>query len=115
MNEQSFSIRINGGEEFELDRYNSALVRYLGSLALHDHVQIATEYGTGYIFPEVDGFDEVAEYMEANKYPQAINCPEVPDYIIEAHAATIENTSESNDIDEEVEKWRRLFENEAEQ
>lgn len=113
MSEQSFSIRINGGEEFELDRYNSALVRYLGSLALHDHVQIATEYGTGYIFPEVEGFDDVAEYMEENKYPQAINCPEVPEYVIEAHARTLENISENTDLDEEVENWRRLFEKES--
>ena len=43
--EKPFHIKLNGGEEFELNRYNSALVRYLGNLALHDHVQLATEYG----------------------------------------------------------------------
>ena len=107
--EKPFHIKINGGEEFELNRYNSALVRYLGNLALHDHVQLATEYGTGYIFLGVDGFDEVAEYMEENNYPQAINCPQVPEHVIEAHAQTIERIS-GNDADEEVEKWRRLFE-----
>ena len=113
--EKPFQINLNGGEPFEVNTFNSAVVKYLGALAIHNHVQMETPKGTGYIFPEVEGFDDVAEYMEENKYPQAINCPEVPDYIIEAHAATIENTSESNDLDEEVEKWRRLFENEAEQ
>lgn len=111
MNEQSFSIRINGDEEFEISRYNSALVRYLGELALHDNVQLFTKYGTGYIFQEVEGFDDVVEYMEANNYPQAINCPEVPEHVIDAHANTLINTSEDDDIDEEVEKWRRMFEN----
>ena len=112
--EKPFHIKINGGEEFELNRHNSALVRYLGNLALHDHVQLATEYGTGYIFPEVDGYDEVAEYMEENDYPMAINCPQVPEHVIEAHAQTIEGFSD-NDVDEEVEKWRRLFENRGEE
>lgn len=105
-----FRINLNGETDFELDRYNSALVRYLGSLAMHDHVQLATEYGAGYIFKDVDGFEDVSEYMEANQYPQAINCPEVPDHIIEAHAQTIKNISKSKDIDEEVENWRRMYE-----
>ena len=81
-------------------------MRYLGNLALHDHVQLATEYGTGYIFSGVEGFDEVAEYMEENEYPMALNCPEVPPHVIEAHANTITALSENYDINEEVEKWR---------
>lgn len=111
--EKPFQINLNGGEPFEVNRFNSAVVKYIGALALHNHVQMETPKGTGYIFPEVEGYDDVVEYMEANNYPMAINCPEVPEYVIEAHARTIENISESSDIDEEVENWRRLFERES--
>lgn len=104
--EKPFQINLNGGEPFELNTFNSAVVKYLGALALHNHVLMETPYGTGYIFPEVDGYDEVVEYMEENDYPQAINCPQVPGHIIEAHARTIESISENYDINEEVEKWR---------
>ena len=104
--EKPFQINLNGEEPFELNRFNSALVKFLGELALHNHVHMETPYGTGYIFPEVDGYDEVVEYMEENNYPMAINCPQVPGHIIEAHARTIEGISENYDLDEEVEKWR---------
>ena len=112
--EKPFHIKINGEEPFELSPYNSALVKFIGELALHNHVHMETPYGTGYIFQEVEGYDEVVEYMEENNYPMAINCPQVPEHVIEAHAQTIERVS-GNDVDEEVEKWRRLFENRGEE
>lgn len=103
--EKPFHIRLNGEEPFEVNTFNSALVKFIGALAMHNHVHMETDYGTGYIFPEVEGYDEVVEFMEENNYPMAINCPQVPEHIIEAHARTIEGMSD-NDIDEEVEKWR---------
>lgn len=86
----------------------------LGNIETVERVYGMKYNGTGYIFPEVDRYDDVVEYMEENNYPMAINCPEVPADVIEAHARTIESTSEDDDIDEEVEKWRRLFENKEE-
>lgn len=112
-NEQPFEINI-GEDKFELTRHNSALILYLGNLAIHDHVRLQTPLGEGYIFCDSEGYEVVAEYMSEHEYPIAMNCPEVPEYVIDNHALSIKSSSDTS-IEEELENWRRLFKNETEQ
>lgn len=74
-------IRVNFGEhEFEATPDNTTLFRFVGKLALYNHVFMLTkpEESTGaYLFNQHPYYAEFEEYMIANKYPLHDNLRDV--------------------------------------
>lgn len=106
MEKQPFKLTLDN-KEFEINNRNSVLITYAAQLAIHNHLRLYTDECDGYIFQDEDGFAEVATYMVEAEMPLALNIPDVPDHVVELHATRLQG---EDDIDEEVEKWRRMFE-----
>lgn len=104
-----------GGEELELTPRNSAIIRYVAAFAIHNHIRLSVDEDVfnPFIFRECEGFEVVNAAMEDNSYPMLIHCPEPSEAVIQAHTDMILEYSreDEEDIETEVEKWRRLFEN----
>lgn len=78
--EHSFIINFFG-EKIEASRDNTSLFTFLGRAAFN-HVFVITDQEVGegiYIFPFHEGFDEIAERLQAQRYPQHLNMVDVPD------------------------------------
>ena len=106
MEKQPFKLTVNG-EDFELNNRNSMLMTFIGELAVNNCVRLFTDAGEGQIWHDHEMFPEVANYMAQAELPLVMNIPEVPDEVAEANAKRLKG---EDDISEEVEKWKRLFE-----
>lgn len=106
MEKQPFKLTVNG-EEFELNNRNSMLMTFIGELAVNNCVRLFTEEGEGQIWHDNEMFSDVVDYMAEADLPLVMNIPEVPDEVAEANAKRLKG---EGDINEEVEKWKRLFE-----
>ena len=107
-------VRINMGDEsLELTPKNTAIVRYIARYAIHNHIKLNVDGKDGYIFRECEGSDKLNAILEDRSYPMAIHVPEPSEEVIQQHYELLQQMSEADgeDLDEEVEKWRRLFEN----
>lgn len=111
-----------GDEKYEMTPDNCVLVRYrkVGDAGIracmYDHVLLITEPP---IYAWIDNYgeehaDSVEQAMREGGYITMLNMPEVEENIIEAYDETVIRP-QFNDLDEEVENWRRLFKNESEE
>ena len=115
MEQQPVNIKLNG-ENIELNPRNTAIVRYIAKYAIHNHVMIQTEDDVEYVFREYAGSDELNNILEDRIYPMALHCPEPTENVIQKHYELLQKLSvaQGEDIEEELEKWHRLFKNETE-
>ena len=84
MNEKDPVARLNlpNGETFEARRDTASLYTFMGKLAIYNHVycydvrdnEVQQSF---YIFNFVDGYRELAEYMQENDYTQHLNLTEI--------------------------------------
>lgn len=109
-NQEPLVIRINGNE-LELTPYNTAIVRYIARYAIHNHVRISLGQRDGYIFRECEGSDQLNNVLEDRLFPMASYVPEPTEEVIQQHHDMLMAMRGDEDIDQEVEQWRRLFEN----
>ena len=75
-------LNLPNGEVFEATRERAQLFKHLGQLALYDHifcydVQDNEVRQSFYIFKDVEGYDELEQYMLDNAYPMHLNLLEV--------------------------------------
>ena len=77
--EPGIIVRIEGNE-FEATPSNTTLFRFVGSLAMYNHVFLCTdcEAGTGtYLFNQNPAYETFERYMIENEYPLHDNLREV--------------------------------------
>lgn len=76
------TIDINiDGEKFEATPYNTALFKFVGSLAMYDHVFLSTdpENNSGtYVFNQNPMYKELEDHMFALEFPVHANIRFVP-------------------------------------
>lgn len=78
--EPSFTVHRPNGE-FEATRDNATLFRFMGALAVYDHIFFVRDEGRGvgtYLFKLTPEYERAADYMMDNDYPAHINLREVP-------------------------------------
>ena len=102
-NEPNYRLTIND-QEYEINRRNGSIVKYLGAMAIHNHVTFELGGKVGHMFSEVPGYQEVLELMEKGEFPTLMNIPDVPENILEAHANCIIALEEQS-LDEIPDDW----------
>lgn len=104
-----------GGDEIELTPKNTAIVRYMSHHAIHNHIRLSIDEDNynPYVFRECKGFEALNAVLEDNEFPMVVHAPEASEAVIQAHTDMILEYAEEDgeDIEVEVEKWRRVFEN----
>jgi hypothetical protein len=88
MTEKEPSITVESPRgEFEATRDNTTLFRFMGHLAMYDHIYFTHEAGTkhpSYLFNQNQGYTILADFMMDNDYPAHINLREVADCDVDA-------------------------------
>lgn len=85
-NEPGMFIKLEG-EEFESTPDNTSLFRFIGNLAIYNHVYICldAEEGKGtYVFNQNPAYETFEEYMVANDYPIHDNLRDISDCDLDA-------------------------------
>lgn len=84
MSEREPVARLNlpNGETFEAKRDTASLYTFMGALAIYNHVycyDVRDEevQQSFYIFNFIDGYDQLAQYMQENNYTQHLNLPQI--------------------------------------
>lgn len=73
--------------EFEATRENTIIFRFLGKLAMYDHIFFVRDMDEGkgtYLFNQNPSYDKIADFMMDNDYPAHINQLRVPECDIQA-------------------------------
>lgn len=87
------AIRVNFGEyEFEATPDNTTLFRFVGRLALYNHVFMLTgpDEGAGaYLFNQNSHYKEFEDYMIENNYPLHDNLRDVAQHDLDAFDSAI--------------------------
>ena len=91
--EPALEITING-ERFLATRENTTLFQFFGRLAIYDHIFIETgmrdSTPTGaYLFRDLEVWEDMADYIVANEYPQHVCLTEVAECDIDAFDRTM--------------------------
>lgn len=98
MNEQDPSMKLHFGDrEFEATPDNTTLFRFMGQLAMYNHVFFATdeENGVGtYLFNQHPFYQEIEAYMVENKYPTHDNLRAVAECDVNAFKKMVDNYTE---------------------
>lgn len=94
--------------EYEATPENTSLFRFMGKLAMFDHIFLATDehpdgedtpIGGLYIFRDIDLFDDIEDFMLEHDYPMHLNLREVAQCDYDAHQKYITQCVEEESVE----------------